>query len=123
MNLKEKYDSFTSFTELNEETYKELLRLCGYAPTENVGEIPKSFEEFQDKINKFKKEYSADDLYKQLRSFNSGDDLIKKDDLFKLLASGDKLNNDELCEFEKLVVVDENDMISLRSVVDILLEE
>lgn len=123
MDLKEKYNSFVSVAPLNEKTYKELLRLCGYAPTEDVGELPKSFEDFQDKINKFKKEYSAEDLYQQLKSFNNGEDFIKKDELFKLLVSGDRLSHDELVEFEKLIKVEENEMISLKGVVDVLLDE
>ncbi|KAK1349644.1 hypothetical protein CWI38_2077p0020 [Hamiltosporidium tvaerminnensis] len=119
--VREKYNYFVSNQKLNKDTFKDLVRLCGYAPTEeqlNI-DVPETFEEFEKLLVSFEKKYTKEDLYNELRALGD-DEYISTDELRKLLTSGnDKLTEEEIRSFFRAVETNGNE-VSIRDIVDLL---
>ncbi|KAF7683526.1 Myosin regulatory light chain cdc4 [Astathelohania contejeani] len=122
--LREKYDEFISTNELTKDSFKDLVRMCGYAPIESQLEesvLPKCFEEFEAMVSQYEKSYTKEELYNQLCALNSSE-TISVDELTRILQTGDKLNDEEMdIVFSNLNIVD--GMISIREMVDMITGE
>ncbi|KAM0676250.1 hypothetical protein GVAV_000213 [Gurleya vavrai] len=119
--LKAKYDFFTEQIPLTQVSLKDLVRLCGYAPTEKQianAPIPTNFEEFLDITAAFEKKGSKEDIYNQLISLCGGS-TITKDELIRVLHAGDKLSDEEIDGFFRMVNDDKGNF-SVKEIVDVL---
>lgn len=122
-NIKQKYDFFTASGPLTQEKFHDLVRLCGYSPTEkqlNIP-IPKDFNEFSQVLTKFEKKFTKEDMYEQLVTLVGGP-TITEEELIKILQCGDALNTEEMDAFFRLVQNDDGSY-SLKEVVNALYED
>jgi Ca2+-binding EF-hand superfamily protein len=119
-SIREMYDSFTSSAKLTKTTFRDLVHLCGYSPTEQQLDvpIPSTFDEFHEILKSFTKTYTRDDFYGELYAL-AGCGHISKEELVKVLKCGDKLSDEELSMFFK-IVPSENGQVSLNEMIDIL---
>lgn len=120
---KQKYEFFTSQGPLTHESFKDLARLCGYAPTEKQLNcpVPNNYNEFLEIVTTFEKRYNKDDLFEQLVSLCGGN-TITKEELLRILYSGDKLADDEIDSFLRLIN-EESGSYNVKDVLDVLYNE
>lgn len=118
------YNYFTSTEPLTKERYVDLVRLCEYAPTEKQLEnvvLPTSYSDFLELLSQYEKRQTKDEMYNQLLSLCGGP-TITKDELLRILYAGNKLSDDEVDGFFKMIT-EERGVMSVKEIVDALYHE
>lgn len=118
------YNYFTSQEPLTKERYTDLVRLCDYAPTEKQLEnvtLPTSYSEFLELLSQYEKRQSKEEMYNQILSLCGGP-TITKDELLRILYAGNKLTDEEIDGFFKMIT-EERGVMSVREIVDALYHE
>lgn len=119
--MREQWDAFDT-KNLTEESTKDLLRLCGFAPQEREIAVPRSFNDFQELSRTIPAPIPGDEMKKMVGMFNNSTH-ITRNNLKKYLRMGDKLNDDEMNEFFRICPFDENGEVAVSELVDFLYSE
>ncbi|EPR79192.1 hypothetical protein SLOPH_857 [Spraguea lophii 42_110] len=124
------YNSFIAERPLDREGLLELIRQSGYilresndtitspdgSKTEMNIPIPSSYEEFNEFIQKkCTKPMEKNDMIRELLLFNNNLELMKEDDIYKLLSN--RLDKKEMEAFKKMIKVEQG-MVNIREMVE-----
>lgn len=116
--MREQWDAFDT-SNLNEDTTRDLLRLCGFAPQEDSVAVPRTFEEFQEVCRNIVPPMEKEEMERMMKMFNNGSYMTRKS-LQKYLTMGDKLSDEEMSEFFRMCPFDDKGEITIGELVEFL---
>lgn len=116
---RESYDLFHEKIGIDENTIKELLRICRIAPPDTPFAIPKNYDEFNSLCDSLEKKYTEKDLEEEFKIHFNGDKCTRAE-LSDFLLTSAKLSSEDIEEFLKCLNFEE-DVITIEKLAKYLM--